>query len=291
VQNIPTDALIRGFVHRNGALHQFQDLGNAQLVYFALRDDVSFQAPGAARFRDGTGPVQGGCETYYPKQSQGILAETFENQNNPATLSNYMYCDEDGATWQCPVACLGRQKDKALGEYAVVDWEDDTAMRKSELHRFWSERGTMTCTFYYRDLRVYESLNTVIYMLFNIVVFGAATGMFLSEVFDLVVEPMERMCAALTSLTKTFKNLSPEAVDEEDEEGDELASLGVGIIKLTELLKVGLGSAGTALIRNNLKGESNNVDPMVSLHKEPVVVQCMHFLHGQHHVNTMDVDR
>jgi class 3 adenylate cyclase len=70
---------------------------------------------------------------------------------------------------------------------------------------------------------------------------------------------MERMCSALQLMSKQFSMLAPD----DAHEGDELAGLGDGLMKLTDLLQVSLGDAGTKIITSNLKGggEINAMQP------------------------------
>eukprot|EP01050_Picozoa_sp_SAG11_P007839 SAG11_NODE_665_length_7847_cov_13.635132_3_plen_285_part_00 len=254
--------LVAGFVKSSGALHYFQKLEDAQLVYFAFRDDRDFRAPSERNI-----PAQfmnNHCGSYRPIQGHGILAYTIDANHE----SNYMYCGQDNATWKCPVACLGTPADQINGEYPVVNWVAEGRMREFEIKEFETASRTMTCKFYYRDLKVHDAYVTVIYMLFNIVVFGAATGAFLNGVLELVINPMERMCSALQSLSRTFSMLAPA---NDDGKEDELASLGVNIIKLTDLLKVGLGDAGARIISQNLETDTGDLNALV---RQPLGGSC-----------------
>ena len=235
-------------------------------VSFSLSDwgrlqagDAAIQTacPAGCAFTPAVPRVEGGCNTYKPLRGMttGILSHR-KHLHNEAE-SNYDLCDEDEANWHCPVACLGRREDIIAKELPVVDWLSDSKMRKGELLEY--ESDTMRVVFYMRNLKVYEAWVTVMYMLFNILVFGAATGIFLNQVFELVVNPMERMCSALQLMSKQFSMLAPDAAHE----GDELSGLGDGLMKLTDLLKVSLGDAGSKIITNNLKGsgEVNAMQP------------------------------
>lgn len=262
---LPRESIVAGFVRDGGALHFYQKFEGMTLVYFALKDDSKFLAPSHRQ-------MQGGCETYNPVTSRGILADRgpadYLNDgralNAPTAqtlLSNYYFCDEDNATWACPVACLGTKADKLKQEFPLVDWVDPGlygSMRKKELHTLESDSGTMKATFYTRHFQVFQAQMSVLSMLFNMVVFGSATGAFLNGVFELVVNPMERMCAALKHLSKTFSMLSSDGDDD-----DELASLGTNILKLTDLLKVGLGEAGAKMIAKNFRNDTDELEIIV----------------------------
>ena len=217
--------------------------------------DAMNACPADCDFTPAKRRMEGGCATYRPTKGMlhGILSHR-KNLHNEDD-SNYDMCNEDDANWHCPVACLGRAEDVAAGELAVVDWMDDRKMRRGELSEY--ETDTLKVVFYFRNLKIHEAWVTIMYMLFNIVVFGSATGMFLNQVFDLVVNPMERMCSALQMMSKQFAMLAPD----DDHEGDELAGLGDGIMKLTDLLQVSLGDAGTKIITGQLKG-SDEVDAL-----------------------------
>ena len=265
LKSLPRETLFTGFQDNHGALNYFQGFEEAQLVYFAIQDSKDFRAP--------ENRTAGGCETYRPASSglYGVLAhrETLHG------TSNYRYCEADGAKYECPVACLGLPQDRADEKYVLVDWVQTKQMRASELLNFTDDDSCkdtevqacldkgewgLHATFYYRDLRVYEAWVTVMYMCFNIVVFGVATGAFLNEVLDLVVTPMERMCSALQVMSKQFAMLKP---DSDEGDGDELSQLGDGIVKLTDLLKVSLGEAGSKIITKNLQGDSGELNAMV----------------------------
>merc|ERR1719223_929533 len=99
--------------------------------------------------------------------THGILSHRKHLHNEEE--SNYDLCDEDDANWHCPVACLGRPADIKAKELPVVDWLSDTKMRKGELLQY--ESDSMKVIFYMRNLKIYEAWVTVMYMLFNIVVF------------------------------------------------------------------------------------------------------------------------
>jgi len=212
---------------------------------------IATACPAGCTFTPAVRRVDGGCNTYKPTKGMttGILSHRKHLHNEAET--NYDLCDEDEANWHCPVACLGRRSDVNNGELPVVDWLSDTKMRKGELLEY--ESDTMRVVFYMRNLKIYEAWVTVMYMLFNIVVFGAATGIFLNQVFELVVNPMERMCSALQLMSKQFSMLAPD----DSHEGDELAGLGDGLMKLTDLLQVSLGDAGSKIITKNLQGSGS----------------------------------
>lgn len=199
----------------------------------------------------------------------------------------YQFCNSDDAAWRCLVSCQ-------TVTAPLVDWMDYSAMRESELLRFAPDfddladgaytvpdTGDVEYTisthdglmangdkmlptrveaiFYYRNLRVQEAWVTVMYMLFNMMVFGVSTGAFLNEVLDLVVAPMERICGALTALSRSMKSLQTEM----GEDADEFEMLGQSMLKLTDLLKTSLGEAGTSIIKNNLDGEGDGINAMV----------------------------
>jgi len=201
----------------------------------------------------------------------------------------YKFCNSDDAAWRCLVSCQ-------TVTAPLVDWMDYSAMRESELLRFAPDYASLTngvytvpgtpadvvyniathdgamsssdekmlptrveAIFYYRSLRVQEAWVTVMYMLFNMMVFGVSTGAFLSEVLDLVVAPMERICGALTALSRSMKSLQTEM----GEDADEFEMLGASMLKLTDLLKTSLGEAGTAIIKNNLDGDGDGINAMV----------------------------
>ena len=206
--------------------------------------------------------LEGGCNTYKPAQGMNHGVLSHRPGLHSAAESNYDLCEDHGATWHCPVACLGRDEDQQgrdgrtnSGELSVVDWRDDRKMRKNELLTY--ETDTLIAVFYMRNMKIAEAWTTVMYMLFNIVVFGGATGVFLNQVFDLVVNPMERMCSALQMMSSHFAMLAPPGEDG----GDELHGLADGIMKLTDLLSVSLGEAGTKIITKNLQG-TGEVDTM-----------------------------
>merc|ERR1711865_362798 len=68
------------------------------------------------------------------------------------------------------------------------------------------------------------------------------------------------MCSALQVMSKQFAMLKP---DSDEGDGDELSQLGGGIVKLTDLLKVSLGEAGSKIITKNLQGDSGELNAMV----------------------------
>jgi class 3 adenylate cyclase len=206
---------------------------------------------------------------------------------SPEMHNYYEYCNADDAAWRCLKSC------GTITE-PLIDWMDYSSMRESELLRFspdyesltdgefiietgdddfpefaiTTDKGgddgaglptRVTAIFYYRNLRVEEAWVTVTYMLFNMVVFGVSTGAFLNEILDLVVSPMERICSALTSLSKSMKSLQAEM----GEEADEFEQLGASMLKLTDLLKTSLGEAGSAIIKNNLDDDSAGINAMV----------------------------
>jgi len=213
------------------------------------------------------------------------VAETIA-KNGP-DLTNFRSCatdkDEQGtpATWICIQACgtIGEKilPDGRIDAPKIVDWKRLDDMRLTELS-YWPNAeyqgvtgtegadaiaagATIKATFYLRNLKNYEAMMTIYYMLFNMLVFGAATGVFLNEVFELIVNPMERICMAVESMAHTMKAL--QGNHEEDAEGDEFTQLSSSIVKMTDLLKTSLGAAGANIIKNNLDADSHEIDPMI----------------------------
>jgi len=97
------------------------------------------------------------------------------------------------------------------------------------------------------------------YMLFNILVFGMATGMFLNQLYDLVINPMERICGALQNLAKSMKQLKAGL----DDDCDEFEMLSGSIVKLTDMLKGSLGEAGASIIAKNIDAADDSINPMI----------------------------
>jgi len=281
------------FGKSRGALAYFQTYEEAQLVKLEIRDDIKFTVPN----EDPPRGKLGNCNAYKPIISSGLTARmetwnnagtllddlshpflTFKNKNN-IEFTNYRKCPHDRnsgglqASYACLVSCT------TLPD-PIVDWENDKVMRAKEVLTYpctdeeisegdcegagkeaIDNGAKIWATFYIRNLVNYDAYLTIIYMLFNIAVFGAATGVFLNEVFDLIVNPMERICLAVASMAATMAAL--QGSHEDDDEGDEFTKLSGSIVKMTDLLKTSLGSAGAAIIKNNLDGESTSIDPMI----------------------------
>ena len=236
-------------------------------------------APPDTQVCGGSGIVSRISEVCYPDVGDTDLKTALTEKT-----SMYKYCNEDDAAWRCVKSCR-----TVPGE--LVNWIDETAMRSNEMLRFSPDladtytipdrtgnnpEGTViandvdpdnpemaptrvTAIFYYRELKVTEAWVTIMYMLFNMCVFGVSTGAFLNEILDLVVAPMERICTALTSLSKSMKSLQSEM----GEDADEFEMLGSSMLKLTDLLKTSLGEAGSAIIKNNLDGDDEGLNAMV----------------------------
>eukprot|EP01047_Picozoa_sp_COSAG01_P063095 COSAG01_NODE_8122_length_2913_cov_2.868870_3_plen_183_part_01 len=178
-----------------------------------LLDDPNWETLAGTR-NDGTTRAAGQkCGTYAPATTCGMAMEggrmiagvaEWCPANSPSG-GNFQYCKEDGAANACPVSC-------GTIRQMLVDWRDKQMMRENELLDFSpteadDERKStrLKATFYYRDLKVHDAWLTVMYMLFNIVVFGLSTGVFLNEIFELVINPIERICSALQALGKSMK--------------------------------------------------------------------------------------
>ena len=272
----------------------FLDLGDDP--DFVTPEDATYDDP-AATPRGDTPEKRKGCSDYKSEAKCGggsIVSRITGNGKciadaTATSVTNYnQFCNSDDASWRCLKSC-------GTVTEPLVDWMDYSSMRESELLRFapdykdlvdglyevptddpdvefvirtdsgeTSSGDTLlprrvTAIFYYRNLRVDEAWVTVTYMLFNMVVFGVSTGAFLNEILDLVVSPMERICSALTTLSKSMKSLQANL----GEDADEFDQLGASMLKLTDLLKTSLGEAGSAIIKNNLDDDSNGVNAMV----------------------------
>eukprot|EP01052_Picozoa_sp_SAG31_P013581 SAG31_NODE_819_length_11811_cov_3.315488_11_plen_838_part_00 len=261
LEKLPRSVLVASFAQSAGPIHAYQNFEGMELAYFSLRDSPNFRAPSHRT-------VQGGCHTYSPARGRGILANrepedyiitsiySVPSLSNIAPISNYFFCDEDNATWVCPVSCVGTPSDRIKAEFTLIDWVNRDTMRKNEIFELESEDGTLRAIFYFRNFQIFQAQMSIVSMVFNMVVFGVATGAFLNGVFELVINPMERMCAALHQLSKTF-NLLDEA---EGSEVDDLGLLGLNIMKLTDLLKTGLGEGGAKILARNLSSEDTLLD-------------------------------
>jgi class 3 adenylate cyclase len=264
IEAVDNDHLLKAFAHNDGPITYFQNFEDAQLVHLELLDDPDFTAPTSAGSRAGAR-----CNTYRAPTTCGMnmeggrilstIAGWCDGNLNVAN-NNFQYCKEDGAAVACPVACGTIRQN-------LVDWTDKEMMREDELKYFSPTADTterlstrLKATFYYRDLKVHDAWLTVMYMLFNIVIFGLSTGVFLNEIFELVINPIERICGALQALGKSMKTLQSER---EDEDEDEFERLGNSILSLTDMLKSSLGAAGTAIIKNNIEGDQTTVNALV----------------------------
>lgn len=268
IEAVSNKQLLDSLAHNDGPITYFQNFEDAQLVRLELLDDPNWETLAGTR-NDGTTRAAGQkCGTYAPATTCGMAMEggrmiagvaEWCPANSPSG-GNFQYCKEDGAANACPVSC-------GTIRQMLVDWRDKQMMRENELLDFSpteadDERKStrLKATFYYRDLKVHDAWLTVMYMLFNIVVFGLSTGVFLNEIFELVINPIERICSALQALGKSMKTLQD---DKEEEDDDEFERLGNSILTLTEMLKSSLGAAGTAIIKNNIEGEETTVNAMV----------------------------
>lgn len=208
-----------------------------------------------------------------PIQKPDVAA--FVAKNGPGE-TNYRSCAYDKnsegvpATWMCVEACNTIAADSD-GSRKLVDWSRESDMREGELLTFpgvdddagkkaIEDGATIYATFYLRELKNYDAEMTIWYMLFNMLIFGMATGVFLNEVFELIVNPMERICMAVESMAHTMKALQGQ---HQDDEADEFTQLSASIVKMTDLLKTSLGAAGANIIKNNLDADSIEIDPMI----------------------------
>jgi class 3 adenylate cyclase len=266
IETMPNDKLLQAFAVNDGPITFFQNFEDAQLAQLQLLDDPTWTSS--------TTNGNHNCASYAPVDECGMLesgstvvsqvADWCPNQASGASAaSQYANCELHGADIKCPESCRVITQN-------LVDWVDTNRMRESELAVFSPEEGTkeggeerkattLKATFYKRNIAVADANMTVLYMLFNILVFGASTGVFLNEIFDLVVNPIERICSALQNLAKSMKSLQAEAGDDEDE----FQMLGKSILKLTDLLKTSLGEAGTAIIANNIDADDDSINAMV----------------------------
>jgi len=267
IEATDTDKLLASFARNDGPISYFQNFEDSQLVKLELLDNPAFTGP-ATRVGDKK------CASYAPATTAncgihgtGTMIMAFVSDWCPpqpvSANSNFQYCLEDGADIECPVSC------KTFTQ-PLVDWTDKSTMRKEELDTFGPDETSeerkavrLEAVFYRRNLRVYDAWLTIMYMLFNIVIFGASTGVFLSEIFDLVVNPIERICSALQNLAGSMKSLQQESGDDMDE----FEMLGSSILKLTDLLKTSLGEAGTQIIKNNIDAEDDSLNAMVPGHR------------------------
>jgi class 3 adenylate cyclase len=264
IETMPNDKLLEAFGQNDGPITYFQNFEDAQLAHLELLDDTNW--------KDETGK---GCSDYQPLDECGmtlsgatVVAKVSDwcsqNIEQDGTSSSFASCGEtlssgDKASIHCPVACRVMTQN-------LTNWIDTSRMRDSELFEYSPEADsperkatTLKATFYKRNIAVADANMTVLYMLFNIVVFGASTGVFLNEIFDLVVNPIERICSALQNLAKSMKSLQAEAGEDEDE----FQMLGKSILKLTDLLKTSLGEAGTQIIANNIDADDDSINAMV----------------------------
>ena len=290
--------LVQTFAQNKGPITYFQNFENAQLVYMKLSDDPEFMTPEGQTYTDGSVRDPKPCAHYKASTDCGggsIIsriagsAGCIPNAGSAAADNYNEYCNSDDASWRCLESC-------GTVTAPLVDWMDYSSMRESELLRFSPDFPSLTegqykiatgdsdfpefiittdsgetssgdtllpqrvtAIFYYRNLRVQEAWVTVTYMLFNMVVFGVSTGAFLNEILDLVVSPMERICGALSTLSRSMKSLQAEV----GEDADEFDQLGASMLKLTDLLKTSLGEAGSSIIKNNLDGEGTGINAMV----------------------------
>jgi len=243
------DALARSFANGGGAITRYQNFEDVQVCSLSLHDSDK---------KDFV------CKDYaQPAGVHGIgyfaKLDAFENYPNTSSAGggflsmNFASCFSDHAIrWKCPESCN-------IGLHKLIDWEDDSAMRPSELVGYNSTDKTIRTRMYLRILNNHDAYMTIVYMLFNIVIFGAATGAFLDQIFELVINPMERICGALQNLAKSMKQLSAGL----DDDSDEFEMLSNSILKLTGMLKTSLGDAGASIIAKNIDAADDSINPMI----------------------------
>jgi class 3 adenylate cyclase len=150
--------------------------------------------------------------------------------------------------------------------------------------------GSTQGVFAYRDERKEEALVSTLSTLFILLVWFFGVTAFAGPVMVLVVIPIERMNSLLSMLmqnplgyetTHRYKRF----IDEEDAitkntrwtkevlKGMETSFLMSTILRIGSLMKVGFGSAGVEIIRNNLeKGQNKN---MLMLNSQGSSVSCI----------------
>jgi hypothetical protein len=109
-------------------------------------------------------------------------------------------------------------------------------------------------TFMIKARLIKQSVMSLFFMLFAVLIIGLGASGFLSDVQDYVITPIERMTGSMNNLKRvlTFLNLESEKIDEEG--GSEMDVLGNSIEKMISLLNIGFGEAGTQIIETNCPG-------------------------------------
>jgi class 3 adenylate cyclase len=183
--------------------------------------------------------------------------------------------------------------DNTTREYNLTNGESQNDLRARETLRIsvTGDDNTVTSgTFAQRQERRQEALVAMLSTIFILLVWFFGVTAFAGPVMILVVIPIERMVRLLGMLmldplgyqsTSRYKRF----VAEEDEiskntrwskevlKGMETSFLMSTILRIGSLMKVGFGSAGVEIIRNNLlKGQSKN---MLILNSQGFTVSCI----------------
>lgn len=182
--------------------------------------------------------------------------------------------------------------DNSMRYYTPLDGEPSTNLREKEILRIQinGKNGTTVGLFANRNEVQRQALISLLSTVFIILVWFFGVTAFAGPVMILVVIPIERMVRLLGMLmvdplgyqsTSRYKKF----VSEEDEftkntrwtkdvlKGMETSFLMLTIRRIGSLMKVGFGSAGVEIIRNNLeKGHSKN---MLILTEKGSKVSCI----------------
>jgi hypothetical protein len=178
------------------------------------------------------------------------------------------------------------------GDLIDFGLEGKTLRKREKLEVTVTDNATQTSvgTFDFRQERVEEAWTEIVATFFIILVWFFGVTAFAGPVMSLVVVPIERMVRLLGMLmvdplgyqsTARFKKFLIEEDDlikntrwtKEVLKGMETSFLMSTILRIGSLMKVGFGSAGVEIIRNNLqKGQSKN---MLILNSQGSTVSCI----------------
>eukprot|EP01050_Picozoa_sp_SAG11_P016913 SAG11_NODE_2367_length_3454_cov_16.447094_1_plen_762_part_00 len=118
-------------------------------------------------------------------------------------------------------------------------------------------------TFMIKAKLVEQSIMSLFFMLFAVLIIGVGAGGFLADVQKYVITPIERMTSILRNLEHQMVYLTADTDTIEKEGGSEMEVLCNSIEKMIGLLHVGFGEAGTQIIEKNLQESTEEIDPLM----------------------------
>ena len=114
-------------------------------------------------------------------------------------------------------------------------------------------------TYMTRTEKVLESTYSLAFLLSAVMLFAIGAGMFLQDIQEHVITPIEKLSALSQNLGATLSFITRDP----DDDQDEVEFLDSAIQKMEGLLRVGYGEAGTNIIGRNLQGTSEKLDPLL----------------------------